>query len=90
MPPFEGIPPLTSLLALNKSGGASRVWLKPWPCLGVSLVVPDSATRGQLSNPGQGLAFNPSRFISSSEPVTHASRNIRPWILLLPVWGASF
>jgi hypothetical protein len=58
--------------------------------MGASLVIPDSATRGQLSNPGRGPAFDPSRFISGSEPVTHASRNIRPWILLLPVLGASF
>jgi hypothetical protein len=90
MPPSEGIPPSTSLLASNTSGGASRAWLEPWPCMGVSLVVPDSATRGQLLNPGRRPAFDPSRFISGSEPVTHASGIIRPWILLLPVLGASF
>jgi hypothetical protein len=63
MPPSEGIPPLTFLLASNTSGGASREWLEPWPCMGASLVVPDSVTRGQLSNPGRGPAFDPSRFI---------------------------
>jgi hypothetical protein len=90
MPPSEGIPLSTSLLASNTSGGASRAWLEPWPCMGASLVVPDSATRGQLSNPSRGPAFDPSRFISGSEPVTHVSGNIHPWILLLPVLGASF
>jgi hypothetical protein len=79
-----------SLLASNTSWGASRAWLEPWPCMGASLVVPNSVTRGQLSNPGRGPAFDPSRFISGSEPVTHASRNIHPRILLLPVLGASF
>jgi hypothetical protein len=62
MPPSEGIPPSISLLASNTSGGASRAWLEPCPCMGASLVVPDFVTRGQLSNPGQGLAFDPSRF----------------------------
>jgi hypothetical protein len=90
MPPSEGIPPSTSLLALNTSRGASRAWLEPWPYTGMSLVVPDSATRGQLSNPGRGLAFDPSRFISGSEPVTHSSGNIRLQILFLPIWGMSF
>jgi hypothetical protein len=85
MPPSEGIPLSTSLLASNTSGGASREWLEPWPCTGVSLVVPDSVTRGLLSNPGRGLAFDPSRFISGSEPVTHSSRNIRPRIPFRPV-----
>jgi hypothetical protein len=70
--------------------GASRAWLQPWPCMGASLVVPDSTTRGQLSNPGRGPAFDPSRFISGSESVTHASGNIRPRILLLPILGPSF
>jgi hypothetical protein len=79
-----------SLLASNTSWGASRAWLEPWPCMGASLVVPDSVTRGQLSNPGRGPTFDPSRFISGSEPVTHASGNIRLRILLLPVLGASF
>jgi hypothetical protein len=90
MPLSEGIPPSTSLLALNTSGGVSRAWLEPWPCMGASLVVPDSATRGQLSNPSRGPAFDPSRFISGLEPVTHAFGNIRLWILLLLVLGASF
>jgi hypothetical protein len=80
MPPFEGIPPSTSLLASNTSTGASREWLEPWPCMGMSLVVPDSVTRGQLSNPGRGLAFDPSRFILGSKPVIHSPRNIRLWI----------
>jgi hypothetical protein len=53
-----------SLLASNTSWGALRAWLEPWPCMGASLVVPDSVTQGQLSNPGRGLAFVPSRFIS--------------------------
>jgi hypothetical protein len=70
--------------------GASRAWLEPWPCTGASLLVPDSTTRGQLSNPGRGPAFDPSRFISGSEPVTHLSRNIHPWILFLPILGACF
>jgi hypothetical protein len=90
MPPSEGIPPSTSLLASNTSWGASRAWLELWPCMGASPVIPDSVTRGQLSNPGRGPAFDPSRFISGSEPVTHPSGNIRPRILLLPVLGASF
>jgi hypothetical protein len=58
--------------------------------MGASLVIPDFVTRGQLSNPGRGPALDPSRFISGSEPVTHASGNIHPRILLLPVLGASF
>jgi hypothetical protein len=58
--------------------------------MGASLIVPDSVTRGLLLNLGRGLAFDPSRFISGSEPVTHASRNIRPRILLLPISGTSF
>jgi hypothetical protein len=90
MPPSEGIPSLTSLLASNTSGGASRAWLKTWPCMGASLVVPDSLTRGQLSNPSQGPAFDPSRFISGSEPVTHSSGNIRPRIPFQPIWGRLF
>jgi hypothetical protein len=77
MPPSKGIPPSTSLLASNTSGGASRVWLEPWPCMGTPLVVPDSVTRGQLSNPGRGPAFDPSRFILGSEPIIHSSGNIR-------------
>jgi hypothetical protein len=81
---------MPSLLASNTSWGASRAWLEPWPCMGASLVVHDSVTRGQLSNPGRGPAFDPSRFISGSEPVTHASGNIRLRILLLPILGASF
>jgi hypothetical protein len=83
MPPSERIPPSTSLLASNMSGGASREWLEPWPCMDVSLVVPDSVTRGQLSSPGQGLAFDPSRFILGSEPIIHSSRNIH---LQIPFW----
>jgi hypothetical protein len=58
--------------------------------MGASLVVPNSITRGQLSNPVRGPAFNPSRFILGSEPITHVSGNIHPWILLLPISGASF
>jgi hypothetical protein len=77
MPPFEGIPPSTSLLASNTSGGVSREWLEPWSCMDTSPVVPDSVTRGQLSNPGRGPAFDPSRFIVGSKPVIHSSRNIR-------------
>jgi hypothetical protein len=90
MPPPRGFLRRTYLLASNTSWGASRAWLEPWPCMGTSLVVPDSVTREQLSNPGRGLAFDPSRFILGSEPVTHASGNIRPRIFLLPVSGASF
>jgi hypothetical protein len=90
MSPSEGISSSTSLLASNTSGGTTRAWLEPWPCTGASLVVPDSVTRGQLSNPGRGSAFDPSRFISGSKPVTHSSGNIRPRILFLPVWGVSF
>jgi hypothetical protein len=85
MPPSEGIPPSTSLLASNMSGGASREWLEPWPCMGASLVVPDSITRGQLSNPGRGPAFDPSRFIVGSEPVIQSHENIRPRIPFWPV-----
>jgi hypothetical protein len=58
--------------------------------MGTSLVVLDSVTRGQLSNPGRGPAFDPSRFISGLELVTHESGNIRSRILLLPVSGVSF
>jgi hypothetical protein len=90
MPPSEGIPPSSSLLASNTSGDVSRAWLEPWPCTGASLVVPDSVTRGQLSNLGRGPAFDPSRFISGSKPVTQSSGNIRPRIFFRPVWGASF
>jgi hypothetical protein len=83
MPPSEGIPPSTSLLALNTSRGVLREWLEPWPCMGMSPVVPDSVTRGQLSNPGRGPAFDPSRFIVGSEPIIHLSGNVR---LLIPFW----
>jgi hypothetical protein len=77
MPPSEGIPPLTSLLASNTSGGVLREWLEPWPCMDMSPVVPDSVPRGQLSNPGRGPAFDPSRFIVGSKPVKHSSRHVR-------------
>jgi hypothetical protein len=90
MPLSEGIPSSTSLLALNTSGGASRAWLESWPCMGASLVVPDSVTQGQLSNPGRGPTFDPSRFISGSEPITHSSGNICPQIPFRPIWGVSF
>jgi hypothetical protein len=83
MPPSEGIPPSTSLLASNTSGDVSREWLEPWPCMGTSLVVSNSITRGQLSNPSQGPAFDPSRFIVGSKPVIHLSGNVR---LRIPFW----
>jgi hypothetical protein len=83
MPPSKGIPPSTSLLASNTSGGVSREWLETWPCMDTPPVVPDSITRGQLSNPGRGLAFDPSRFILGSEPVIHSFGNIR---LRIPFW----
>jgi hypothetical protein len=85
MPPFEGIPPSTSLLASNMSRGTSREWLEPWPCMDASPVVPDSVTRGQLSSPGQGPAFDPSRFILGSEPVIHSSGNIHLQIPFRPI-----
>jgi hypothetical protein len=65
--------------------GTSREWLKPWPCMGVSPVVPDSVTRGQLLNLGRGLAFDPSRFIASSEPVIHSPGNVHLQIPFRPV-----
>jgi hypothetical protein len=34
MPPPEGIPLPTSLLASNMSEGVSRKWLEPWHCMG--------------------------------------------------------
>jgi hypothetical protein len=77
MPPSEGIPPSTSLLASNTSRGISREWLEPWPCMDTSLVVPDSVTQGQLSNPGRGSAFDPLRFIVGFEPVIHSSGHVR-------------
>jgi hypothetical protein len=77
MPPSEGIPPSTSLLASNTSGGVSREWLEPWPCMDTSPVVPDSVTRGQLSNLDRGPAFDPSRFIVGLEPVIHSFGNVR-------------
>jgi hypothetical protein len=83
MPPSEGIPPSTFLLASNTSGGTSREWLEPWPCMGASLVVSDSVTRGQLSNPSRGLAFDLSRFIVGSGPVIHSPGNI---CLRIPFW----
>jgi hypothetical protein len=55
-----------------------------------SLVVHDSITRGQLSNPGRGLAFDPSRFILGSEPVIHSSGNIHLWIPFRPVGARLF
>jgi hypothetical protein len=88
--PLRGFLHRPSFLASNTSWGASRAWLEPWPYMGASLVISDSITRGQLSNPGRGPAFDPSRFISSSKPVTHVSGNIRSRILLLPISGASF
>jgi hypothetical protein len=42
MPPFEGIPPLTSLLALNMSEEVSRKRLEPWPRTGLPSVIPNS------------------------------------------------
>jgi hypothetical protein len=90
MPPSEGIPPPTSLLASNTSGGTLREWLEPWPCMGASPVVPDSATQGQLSNPGRGPAFDPSRFILGSEPVIHSSGNIYLRIPFQPVRACLF
>jgi hypothetical protein len=65
--------------------GASREWLEPWPCMGASPIVPDSVTRGQLSNPGRGPAFDPSRFIVGSEPVIHLPRNVHLRIPFRPV-----
>jgi hypothetical protein len=90
MPPSEGIPPSTSPLASNTSGGASREWLEPWPCMGASSVVLDSVTRGQLWNPGRGLAFDPSRFIFGSEPVIHSFGNIHLRIPFRPVGARLF
>jgi hypothetical protein len=63
----------------------SREWLQPWPCMGTSLVVPDSVTRGQLSNPGRAPAFDPSRFIVGSKPVIHSSGNVRLRIPFRPI-----
>jgi hypothetical protein len=85
MPPSEGIPPLSSLLASNTSRGVSREWLEPWPYMDMYSVVPDSVTQGQLSNPGRGPAFDLSRFIVGLEPVIHLSGNIRLWIPFRPV-----
>jgi hypothetical protein len=76
--------------ASNMSWGASRAWLEPWPCMGASLVIPNFVTRGQLSNPSRGPASAPSRFIPGSEPVSRVSRNIRPRILPLPIFGRAF
>jgi hypothetical protein len=56
--------------ALNTSWSALRAWLEPWPCTGAPLVVPNSVARGQLSNPGRGPAFAPSRLIPGSGPVS--------------------
>jgi hypothetical protein len=83
MPPSEGIPTSTFSFSLEYVLGASRARLEPWPCMGASLVIPDSVTRGQLSNPGRGPAFAPLRFIPGSEPVAQASGNIRPRIPFL-------
>jgi hypothetical protein len=90
MPPSEGIPPLTSLLASNTSRGASREWLEPWPCMGASPIVPNSITQGQLSNPGRGPAFDPSRFILGSEPVIQIIWKYPSTDPLLARWGMSF
>jgi hypothetical protein len=90
MPLSEGIPPSTSLLALNTSRGVLREWLEPWPCMDMSPVVPNSVTRGQLSNPGRRLAFDPSRFIVGSEPVIHSSGHVRLQILFWPIGARLF
>jgi hypothetical protein len=90
MPPSEGIPSLTSHLALNTSEGVLREWLEPWSCMDTSPVVPNSVTRGQLSNPGRGPAFDPSRFIVGSEPVIHLSGNVHLRIPFRPIRARLF
>jgi hypothetical protein len=90
MPRSEGIPPSTSLLASNTSRGISRECLEPRPYMGTSPVVPDSVTRGQLSNPGRGPAFDPSRFLVGSEPVIHSFGNVRLRIPFRPIGARLF
>jgi hypothetical protein len=70
MPPSEGIPTSTFSFSLEYVLGCLESAARALACMGASLVVPNSVTRGQLSNPGRGPAFDPSRFIAGSEPVT--------------------
>jgi hypothetical protein len=84
MPPSEGIPSSTFLLASN-TPRVPRESARAQALYGASLVVPNSITRGQLLNPGRGPAFNPSRFIVGSEPVIYSSRNVRLWIPFWPI-----
>jgi hypothetical protein len=87
---IRGDPTVDLSSSLKYVWGVSREWLEPWPCVDMSPVVPDSVTRGQLSNLDRGPAFDPSRFIVGSEPVIHSSRNIRMRIPLLPVGACLF
>jgi hypothetical protein len=57
LPPSEGIPPSTSLLASNMSEGVLRKWLKPWPCTGMSSVIPDSVYSRAAIEPRSRASF---------------------------------
>jgi hypothetical protein len=77
MPTSKGIPPSSSPLASNMSEVISRKWLEPWPCMGRPQSSLTLFTRGQLSNPSRGPAFDPSRFIAGLKPIVHSPRNVR-------------
>jgi hypothetical protein len=57
MPPSEGIPLLTSPLALNMSEGVSRKWLEPWPCMGPLSDIPYSAYSRAAIEPWSRASF---------------------------------
>jgi hypothetical protein len=91
MPPPEGIPLLTSPLALNMSEGVLRKWLELWPCTGPLSDIPYSCllegscrtpVEGQLSIP-QGLQRAQSPLFLRLEVSIH-----RP--LFLPVGARLF
>jgi hypothetical protein len=90
MPPSEGIPPLTFLLASNTSRAPRESGSSPGLIWAHPQFVPDSVTRGQLLNPGRGPAFDPSRFIVGSEPVIHLPGNVHLRIPFRPVGACLF
>jgi hypothetical protein len=57
MPPFEGIPLLTSPLASNMSKGISRKCLEPWPCMGPLSDIPYSVYSRVAVEPRSRASF---------------------------------
>jgi hypothetical protein len=57
MPPSEGIPLSTSLLASNMSEGISRKWLEPWPYTGPLSDIPYSVYSRAAVEPRSRASF---------------------------------